>query len=84
MPPPTFPPPPPPPIEDIPQRSPAPTRQRSFGPSVRGNYSDADFRRQQFGDGEQEMPLENPYLVQNALGAAYSMGKWSLAPALSV
>ncbi|CAL1538215.1 unnamed protein product, partial [Lymnaea stagnalis] len=65
MPPPTFPPPPPPPIEDIPQRSPLPTRQRSFGPSVRGNYSDADFRRQQnFSDGEHEQPMENPYMVQ--------------------
>ncbi|XP_059169179.1 teneurin-m-like isoform X2 [Physella acuta] len=75
MPPPTFPPPPPPPpIEDIPQRSPAPSRQRSFGPSMRGNYSDTDFRRQQtFSDGEHDQPMENPYMVQNALGAAYSM-----------
>uniref|UniRef100_A0A2C9KDD1 EGF-like domain-containing protein n=1 Tax=Biomphalaria glabrata TaxID=6526 RepID=A0A2C9KDD1_BIOGL len=74
MPPPTFPPPPPPPIEDIPQRSPAPVRQRSFGPSVRGNYSDIDFRRQPtFSDGEQDKTMENPYMVQNAIGSAYSM-----------
>ncbi|XP_060065187.1 teneurin-m-like [Ylistrum balloti] len=36
-------PPPPPPIEDIPQRTPVcVARQRSFGPSHRGNYSDAE------------------------------------------
>ncbi|KAK3100005.1 hypothetical protein FSP39_013415 [Pinctada imbricata] len=35
--------PPPPPIEDIPHRTTAPPcRQRSFGPSNRGNYSDAE------------------------------------------
>ena len=100
MPPPTFPPPPPPPLEDIPQRSPAPvTRQRSFGPSVRGNYAEADFRggtypedfrrmQQQSGPGgaytgeeKRETPLENPYMVQTALGAAYSMGEFFKCPA---
>ena len=35
--------PPPPPIEDIPHHTTAPPgRQRSFGPSNRGNYSDAE------------------------------------------
>ena len=94
MPPPTFPPPPPPPLEDIPQRSPAPvTRQRSFGPSARGNYAEADFRGGTYpedfrrmqqqggpagaytGEEKRETPLENPYMVQTALGAAYSMGE---------
>ncbi|PVD34983.1 hypothetical protein C0Q70_06264 [Pomacea canaliculata] len=71
MPPPTFPPPPPPPIQDIPQRSPAPHRQHSFGPSMRGNYTDSDFRRQQpFSDGEVE--VENPYMVQNNPGSAFT------------
>ncbi|XP_076467550.1 teneurin-3-like isoform X4 [Babylonia areolata] len=66
LPPPTFPPPPPPPIEDIPQRSPAPPLRHpyAFGPSVRGNYSEADFRRQaSFPEAEVEMELENPYMV---------------------
>ncbi|KAK7495283.1 hypothetical protein BaRGS_00013465 [Batillaria attramentaria] len=73
-PPPTFPPPPPPPIEDIPQRSPAPMRQHSFGPSVRGNYSDNDFRRQQMAFSEGEMEMENPYMVQNNPGSVFSPG----------
>ncbi|XP_076447152.1 teneurin-m-like [Babylonia areolata] len=79
LPPPTFPPPPPPPIEDIPQRSPAPLRQYSFGPSVRGNYSDADFRAMRGAGGPleegevlEQHRLENPYMVQDNPGSAFS------------
>ena len=57
---------------------------------MRGNYSEADFRRQQtFSDGEVEM--ENPYMVQNNPGSAFSQSGEStagpvlgwLAPSLS-
>ncbi|XP_071087575.1 teneurin-m-like isoform X3 [Haliotis cracherodii] len=72
LPPPTLPPPPPPPIEDIPQRSPGLPRQKSFGPSQRGNYSDIDTccRRQQFSDGEGDPDL--PYMVQNTPGGVFA------------
>ncbi|XP_041356776.1 teneurin-m-like isoform X3 [Gigantopelta aegis] len=70
VPPPTVPPPPPPPIEDIPQRSPGPTRNKSFGPSVRGNYSDADLIRHQQNI-DHEADLELPYLVQSAPGTVF-------------
>ena len=70
VPPPTVPPPPPPPIEDIPQRSPGPTRNKSFGPSARGNYSDADLIRHQQ-NLEHEADLELPYLVQSAPGTVF-------------
>ncbi|KAK6173150.1 hypothetical protein SNE40_016661 [Patella caerulea] len=64
IPPPTLPPPPPPPpIEDIPQRSPGPLRHKQFGPSVRGNYSDAESLRRQHLM-ETEGDFEPPYLVQ--------------------
>ncbi|ESP00103.1 hypothetical protein LOTGIDRAFT_158333 [Lottia gigantea] len=63
------PPPPPPPIEDIPQRSPGP-RHKQFGPSVRGNYSDAEsIRRQQQQYMDDDVDFEPPYLVQ---GTTYS------------
>ena len=45
---------------------------------MRGNYSEADFRRQQtFSDGEVEM--ENPYMVQNNPGSAFSQSGESTA-----
>ncbi|KAL8622246.1 hypothetical protein ACOMHN_043769 [Nucella lapillus] len=71
LPPPTFPPPPPPPIEDIPQRSPAALRQYSFGPSFRGNYADADFRRQPSFP-EAEVEREN-MVLQNSPGGGFAL-----------
>ncbi|KAK3582840.1 hypothetical protein CHS0354_039985 [Potamilus streckersoni] len=79
LPPPSFPPPPPPPIEDIPQRGQnaiALQRQLSFGPSVRGNYSEADccMRRGQHSDLDSTCVHRMNYSDETARRGNYSDG----------